>query len=31
MVAERGGFLCRTDDVGKEHRGKHAIDRNGGP
>jgi hypothetical protein len=26
MIAERGGFLGRADDVGKEHCGKHAVD-----
>ena len=29
MVAERGGFLGRADDVGEEHGGKHAVDRDG--
>ena len=29
MVADRGGFLGRADDVGEEHRGKHAVDRDG--
>jgi hypothetical protein len=29
MIAERGGFLGRADDVGKERRGKHAIDCDG--
>jgi hypothetical protein len=29
MVSKCGGFLGRADDVGEEHRGKHAVDRNG--
>ena len=30
MVAERGGFLGRADDVGEENRGEHAVDCDGG-
>jgi hypothetical protein len=28
-VAERGSLLGRADDIGKEHRGEHPVDRTG--
>jgi hypothetical protein len=31
LVPERGRFLGRADDIGKEHRGEHAIDSDRGP
>src|ERR1700692_2998813 len=30
-IAKLSGLLCRTDDVSKEHRGKHAVDRDRRP